>query len=195
MSLASCSHMLQNGSTDCTWHSSGDDVTLDVNMWLVNGNPNEKHLNPFEHQFSFETFDVVEIYLAFFCAYLFLLPVQVFALRKRNHPLLLLLATCMSMEFLGVLLNLIHFLKFAFDGVGVDLFRVVGNFVDNCAQCLFMLLLLLTMKDWCISRTSLKKLEGAVLLTVWTVYTAANMLLFIWNLVRQLHLFYFCFCL
>lgn len=171
-------------AASCHRTFSTEDIELDFDLWLVNGHPLKKHYNPFEHQFSFEMHDVFEIYLAFFIAYCFLLPVQFYALTAQKHMLPFLLTTCMLMEFVGIVFNLIHVFKFAFDGQGVDLLKVVGNFIDNVAQCLFMLLLLLIVKGWTITRMDLAWKSRAILFTVWTTYTLANMGLFIWNLVN-----------
>ena len=185
ISLVSCFHE-QLASKSCKWSHNDLDFKLDIDVWLVNGHPFKKHINPFEHQFSFEMHDVVEIFFSFFIAYCFLVPIQCYALTKQKHLLPVLLTLCMCMEFVGVILNQIHFLKFAFDGVGIDMFRVVGNFIDNCAQCLFMLLLLLIIKGWTITRMDLSWKERLLVFSVWTTYTLASMALFIWNLVRSL---------
>ena len=160
-------------------------MMLDFDVWFVNGHPFVKHINPFEHQFSFEMHDVFEIYLAFFLVYLFLVPLQCYALHKQKHLLPMLLTMCICMEFMGVVLNQIHVLKFAFDGTGIEMFKVVGNFIDNAAQCLFMLLLLLIIKGWTITRMDLLWREKLVLFTTWTIYTMSTMALFIWNLVNS----------
>lgn len=115
-----------------------------------------------------------------------LVPVQLYALTRQKHMLPLLLTTCMSMEYVGIIFNLIHVLKFAFDGQGVDMLKVVGNFIDNVAQCIFMLLLLLIVKGWTITRMTLNMCTKIILFTIWTTYTVANMALFVWNLVSSL---------
>jgi len=53
------------------------------------------------------------------------------------------------------------------------------------AQCLFMLLLLLIVKGWTITRMTLPTLTKLILFTVWTAYTAASVALFIWNQVSK----------
>ncbi len=89
------------------------------------------------------------------------------------------------MEYVGVVFNFIHIFKFAFDGVGVDMLKVVGNFIDQMAECLFMLLLLLIVKGWTITRTDLSLRDKIVLFSIWGTYTVANLCLFIWNLVSS----------
>ena len=184
VSLVACFHNTTN-SSDCVWTPRiSDDYELEFDVWLVNGHPFQKHINPFEHQFSFEMHDVFEIYVVFFIAYCFLLPVQFYALSQQRHMLPFLLTTCMLLEFVGIIFNVIHVLFFAFNGAGVELLKVVGNFIDTVAECLFMLVLLLIVKGWTITRSELKWKTKAILLTVWSAYTVASMGLFIWNLVK-----------
>jgi hypothetical protein len=162
-------------------------MTIDYDIWMVNGHPFFKHINPFEHQFSFELFDTFELHLAFFVCYAFVVPIQLYALSKQKHMLPLLLTICLCMEFVGVVFNFIHVFKFAFDGSGVELLKVTGNFIDNVAQCLFMLLLLLIVKGWTITRMTLTVKAKVTLFTLWGTYTVSIMALFIWNLVSKVY--------
>lgn len=83
----------------CHWsYNSSIDLEVDYDIWFVNGNPENKHQNPFEHQFSFEMHDVLEIYLAFFLLNLFLLGVQLVVFRKTKHMLLRLITIVIALE-------------------------------------------------------------------------------------------------
>ena len=136
ISLVSCHRNVSSlMNTGCSWaYNSQQDVLLHYDVWFVNGNPFTKHVNPFEHQFSFELHDVFELYLVFLIVYSFLVPIQLYALARQKHLLPLLLTCCMSMEYVGVIFNFIHVFKFAFDGQGVDLLHVVGNFIDQVSS-------------------------------------------------------------
>ena len=184
VSMVGCSHNSSDPES-CFWLKDFSAGAIKYNIWLVNGHPNLKHMNPFEHQFSFEMHDIFEMYAAFFFIYCLLVPVQLYALSKQRHLLPMLLTVCMCLEFVGVLFNLLHVLVFAFDGKGVELLGVVGNFVDNVAQCLFMLLLLLVVKGWTVTRMLLETRTKVVLFTLWGNYTVASMALFVWNLVSR----------
>ena len=74
LSLVACHRV-----SSCHWEISRQDSPTKIrySVWLVNGSPDSKHLNPFEHQFSFDEQDVIEIYLSFLLAYIVLLPIQV----------------------------------------------------------------------------------------------------------------------
>ena len=131
ISMVSCYRNTSNVEK-CWWaHNGNQDIQIDYDLWLVNGNPFTKHFNPFEHQFSFEYHDVFEIYLAFFGVYTVLVPIQMYALSRQKHVLPLILTITMCMEYMGIIFNFIHVFKFAFDGTGVNLLKVVGNFVDQ----------------------------------------------------------------
>lgn len=180
LSIVACYH--NTSSPDhCWWQPlpSSTDLQLHYDIWLVNGSPYTKHVNPFEHQFSFEMHDVVEIHLVFFLLYTFTVPIQLYALNRQKHIMPLILTTAMCMEYVGVVFNFIHVFKFAFDGEGVDLLHVVGNFIDQVAQCVFMLLLLLIVKGWTITRMDLNFRMRLTLFTLWGTYTVGNMALFI----------------
>ena len=184
--MVACYHDTTN-SSDCKWsyeQAEYKQLVIDFDIWFVNGDPRQKHINPFEHQFSFELHDIFELYLSFFIFYTFLIPVQCYALSTQKHALPLLLTVCMCLEYVGVIFNFIHVTKFAVDGIGISALRVVGNFIDMIAQCFFMLLLLLVVKGWSITRRNLTCSTWTVLLTVWAGYAAANVALFVWNQVR-----------
>ena len=72
-----------------------------------------------------------EIYLAFFIVYTILVPIQIYALSRQKHVLPLILTVTMSMEYTGIVFNFVHVFKFAFDGAGIPMLHVVGDFVDQ----------------------------------------------------------------
>ena len=70
---------------------------------------------------------------------------------------------------------------FAFDGEGVTALKVLGNFMDMCAQCIMMLELLFIAKGWTIS---CKVINRKILLyIIWGLYTAVYIVLFVFNMV------------
>ena len=183
ISFVSC---YQNSTTEseCQWvHNQDQSVEIDYDIWLVNGNPFTKHVNPFEHQFSFEHHDVFEIFLTFFILYTFLVPIQIYAFTRKKHMLPLILTISICLEYVGVFFNFIHVFKFAFDGIGVVGLKITGNLIDQSSQSLFMLLLLLIVKGWSLSKRDLMTRSKYMLMAVWVSYSVANLGLFIWNLV------------
>ncbi|XP_013067214.2 uncharacterized protein LOC106055487 [Biomphalaria glabrata] len=182
LSFVSCYRDIQ-GKKKCEWQSSHDsDLTLKYDIWLVNGNPSVKGLNPFEHQFSFELHDVFEIYLIAFliCSIIFLL--WLYAFSKQRHLITWLFTSCICGELLSILLNLIHISVFAHNGVGAEWLGKIGTLLDLATQCLFMLLLILLAKGLGITTDQFK--WKSVIFTMWAAYTLLNVFLYIWNLVE-----------
>lgn len=164
----------------CKWvEETTSEVAIDYDIWLVNGNPFNRHQNPFEYQFSFDRMDTVELYLIFFVLYLILVPVQAYAVLRQKHLITRLFTLSLLLEPIGILLNVIHVLTFAFDGVGVDTLSILGDIMDILSQTLFMLLLLLLAKGWAI--TSQEMTYKPVLFGVWSTYLCVNILLYVWN--------------
>lgn len=185
VSLVACYRDL---STNCTWKPFKEDVKFDYDIWLVNGNPNSKNQNPLEYQFSFDNQDTVEIYMVFLACYMFLTPLQVYAVMRQKHPVPKLFTAGLVIALCGILLNVFHCLKFAFDGEGVETAAIVGGVLDICSQTLLMLLLLLLAKGWAITRKDLT--WRPLLFSVWALYGLVHVLLYVWDLVS---LFFFFF--
>ncbi len=73
---------------NCKWVRQRHSVTVNYDIWLVNGSPLVNYMNPFEHQvsiscrnistlqFSFDEQDVFEIYVIAMCVFLSLIFLQ-----------------------------------------------------------------------------------------------------------------------
>ena len=183
--MVACHHNVTEKS--CEWVETKNlpHVELSYDLWFVNGSPGTKGSNFFEHQFSIEHFDVLELYLVFFILYMFLIPVQCYAFAIKQHVVAFLLFVCLLLEFFGILFNFVHFVTFAKDGVGIEKLVTVGMFFDLLAQSSFMLLLLLVVKGMAISCVKLPLTKLIFVVTVWLAYTVANVALFTWNLVSS----------
>lgn len=171
-------------STGCHWSANHSvDVQIQYDIWLVNGDPASKHLNPFEHQFSFEMHDVFEIYALFSLLYTITLPIWIYAYRQQVHTITKLLTLCISTEYAGVVFNFLHVLIFSFNGIGAEWLKVLGNLLGTFAECFFMLILLFIAKGWTI--LSMKLTSKKMVFFFWGIYTALNALFFIVNLVSR----------
>ncbi|XP_074659967.1 integral membrane protein GPR180-like [Tubulanus polymorphus] len=170
-------------NTSCNWTTDvKNHVSINYDIWLVNGNPYTKHFNPFEHQFSFDHHNIVEIYAVFGIVYTVLVPVQYYALKKLKHALTRLLTISVVMEYAGILLNFIHYFVFAFNGVGFEVGKILGNFIDTCAQCLLTMLLLLIAKGWMITKIEFERKK--LFFCLWGLFLALNIAFFIWNMIE-----------
>lgn len=182
-------HLNSSDVNTCHWQHQQQPLSIDYDIWLVNGHPFTKHVNPFEHQFSFEQHDVFEIHVTFLFLCSILIPLWLYAYRKQRHRLTQLFTACILLETAGILCNFVHTLKFAFDGEGVFFLHICGDAIDSFAECMFVLLLLVIAKGWAITT---QDLTGKVpLFIIWSSYTVLNGALFVWNLVRSC-IFHYC---
>lgn len=178
VSLVACYRDL---SSNCTWKPFEQDLEVDYDIWLVNGNPKAKSQNPLEYQFSSENQDTVELFLAFLICYLFLTPLQVYAVNQQKHPVPKLFTVGLFFALVGVFLNVVHCLKFSFDGEGVESAAIAGGVFDIISQTVLMLLLLLLAKGWAITHKELT--WKLILFSIWALYGLVHVLLYVWDLV------------
>lgn len=111
---------------------------------------------------------------------MFLTPLQVYAVMRQKHPVPKLFTAGLAFALCGILLNVFHCLKFAFDGKGFESAAIVGGILDICSQTLLMLLLLLLAKGWAITRKELT--WRPLLFSVWAFYGLVHVLLYVWDL-------------
>lgn len=164
--------------------SSGDPkVSIAYDIWMVNGNPSVKGLNPFEHQFSFEVHDVFEIHLAAFVVSVILFLLWLYAFSKQKHIITKVFTASLCVELCSIICYLIHISIFAYNGVGADWLGSIGRLLDQASQCIFMLLLLLIAKGLGITTDQFK--WKSVIFSMWAAYTLLNVFLYIWNLVSR----------
>ncbi|XP_071079694.1 transmembrane protein 145-like [Haliotis cracherodii] len=164
----------------CQWrYNRSQHGIVAYDIWMVNGDPSAKHLNPFEHQFSFELHDVFEIHLMaiVLCSLLFLL--WLYAFRRQQHTLTKIFTVSFLLEMVGISCSLLDTTIFAFNGWGAEWLGITGTLVRVLSQCLFMLFLLLIAKGWEITTDKLSR--NTVLFTLWGIYTVLNIVLFVWN--------------
>ena len=125
-------------------------------IWLVNGHPSSKHNNHFEHQFSYESHDVFEIYLTSFLIYLFFMPFVFYRLKRHFHHLYLLLFVYISIEITGRFLSIMHNLVFSFDGHGVIALDYLSYMLESLASSFLILTLICIAKGWTVRSRRLK---------------------------------------
>ncbi|KER29365.1 hypothetical protein T265_04018 [Opisthorchis viverrini] len=119
-------------------------ASLDYSIWLVNGAPRLQGFNKFEHQFSFEKHDSVEIYLVFFVLYAILgtiVHVKMFRQSVIHGALFL---THVWLSIFATLFTTIHLGVFSFDGQGLGHLSTFGTLIAQWADALFLVLLLST---------------------------------------------------
>lgn len=123
----------------CTWHhfdpkkfanTSKQYYDIDYDIQLVNGNPEQSSASRFSYHFSFEQQNILEMNLIFFAVYLFLVPMQAYAVRIQKHPVTKLFTLSLILEFISLCFILSYSIRFAISGVGNETFRTTGDIFD-----------------------------------------------------------------
>lgn len=68
--------------------------------------------------------------LIFFAVYLFLVPMQVYAVRIQKHPVTKLFTLSLILEFISLCFILSYSIRFAVSGVGNEASRTIGDIFD-----------------------------------------------------------------
>ncbi|KAG4077941.1 hypothetical protein HA402_013441 [Bradysia odoriphaga] len=176
--------------SSCTWHhfdpkkfpnASKHNFDIDYDIQLVNGNPYQSPSSRFTYHFSFEQQNILEMNLIFFAVYLFLVPMQVYAVRIQKHPVTKLFTLSLILEFISLCCILSYSIRFAVSGVGNEASRTVGDIFDILSRTSFMLILLLLAKGWAVTRQQISKTSWFILMAIWIPYVAFHMVLYVWN--------------
>lgn len=123
----------------CTWHhfdpkkfanGTKQNFDIDYDIQLVNGNPDQSSSSRFSYHFSFEQQNILEMNLIFFAVYLFLVPMQMYAVRIQKHPVTKLFTLSLILEFISLCFILSYSIRFAISGVGNETFRTTGDIFD-----------------------------------------------------------------
>ncbi|KAJ6647551.1 Transmembrane protein, partial [Pseudolycoriella hygida] len=174
----------------CTWHhfdpkkfhnTSKQNYDINYDIQLVNGNPHQSSSSRFSYHFSFEQQNILEMNLIFFAVYLFLVPMQLYAVRIQKHPVTKLFTLSLILEFISLCFILSYSIRFAISGVGNETFRTTGDIFDILSRTSFMLILLLLAKGWAVTRQQISKTSWFILMAIWIPYCAFHMVLYVWN--------------
>ncbi|KAI5736953.1 hypothetical protein M8J76_008819 [Diaphorina citri] len=167
-------------TSSCKWQYLNQEMNIDYDIWLVNGNPNHSTHNPLVYQFSFDKQNTAQMYFLFFIVYCLLLPVQLYAVAHQRHPVTKLFTASLILEVVGIAFNLLDVLKYAYDGVGYSNLSCLGDILDILSRTTFMLLLILLAKGWAVTRIELSWKPFSILL-IWFIYGIVHILLYVWN--------------
>ncbi|KAA0201094.1 Rhodopsin GPCR transmembrane domain, partial [Fasciolopsis buskii] len=150
LSLVSC---VRNPIT-CQWETTRvsrsvhrdtlSELKLVYSVWLVNGAPRLQSYNKFEHQFSFETHDTLEIFLFILVSYFILNVIAHTKLHNHSSVHSHMLLGSLWLSCIGLLLTSIHLTVFSFDGQGLSRLLELGTFSTQWGDALFLALLLST---------------------------------------------------
>ncbi|KAL5286427.1 hypothetical protein ACFFRR_007824 [Megaselia abdita] len=178
--------------TSCEWQHydpkkisnrvpSDQQTTIDFDIHLVNGNPNESAFHPLVYQFSFDKQNLLEMYLIFLLVYIVLVPIQIYAVRLQKHPVTKLFTISLVAEFVSLIFETVHFGYYAVNGIGDTDFETAGDILDIFSRTTFMLILLLLAKGWAVTRQQISRSGWIILMSIWIPYCAFHVLLYIWD--------------
>jgi hypothetical protein len=163
--------------------------TVAYDIWLVNGNPNAKTTNRFEHEFSYELHDIFEIYLSSFLIYLCIFPLIVYRCYKHFHYMYVQVFLYVGVEVASRFFALIHNLVFSYDGNGVYALQFLADFLEATASSVLILILLSLAKGWTIRSKQLllsrKFMVLGVFLQLTLVVSHMVALVIIFNLITE----------
>lgn len=190
MAMVAC---YRNRST-CQWHAYDptrltnrvpltvrNAHTINYDIRLVNGNPNQSASHPLTFQFSFDKQNLLEMYLIFLLVYLVLIPMQIYAVRLQKHPVTKLFTISLISEFVSLAFITTHLIYFAINGVGEPDVEAAGDILDIFSRTSFMLILLLLAKGWAVTRQQISKTGWIILMSIWVPYCAFHVFLYIWD--------------
>lgn len=169
---------------NCNWTTSKEGISINYDIWLTNGSPLTKHINPFSHQFSFDEQDTAEMYMLFLILYIVLSLCQWRAakLSKQQQlpPRQKLLCCIIAIKTVGLMFQTFDVVMFAYDGEGVVIVRFLGEIARLMSICLLCLLLILLSRGWSLSETS-SVTFSRLTLVAWSAFTLTHLVLFLIN--------------
>jgi len=172
------------------WHSPrfwyvaavncGGDIDLEYEMTFLNSWGDNKWIK----QFSCDEIGLEGLYIAYFIFYFIgglIHAYAVFTLVRATayHSIVKLLSVTIGLEGLSVFCLFIHYAVYEDNGVGVPALQGIGDILDLMAQLVFIFLLVLIAKGWCITKTTID--DRKIVLIGLGVLAAAYLALFIWE--------------
>jgi len=158
----------------------GGSIDLDYDMRFLNSWGADKWVL----QFSCDEVGLEGLYISYFIFYFIgacIHAYAIFMLVRANsyHTIVKLLSAAIGLEGLSVFSLFIHYCVYEKDGVGAPALKGIGDILDLASQVVFIFLLLLIAKGWCISKTRLD--DRLVVLIGVGVLALAYLALFIWE--------------
>jgi len=160
---------------DCTAN------TLNVPVYVVNWT------NPggfWTKNFSYDQQGLVVIYIFYTIFYFILVCVHGWAIYQQHqaeqwHPVIRVLSVAILLGFLSNLAEMIHYLIYAGNGVGVAFILGFGDLLAMVSQIVLMFQCILIAKGWAITTSYLT--DKYIVLAVMALFVVAYLALFIWD--------------
>jgi hypothetical protein len=158
----------------------GGEIVLDYEITFLNPWGNNKWIE----QFSCDEVGLEGLYISYFVFYLIGGCIHLYAVitlirATAYHTIVKLLSVSIGLEGLSVFSLFVHYAVYQKNGVGAPALKGIGDVLDLMAQVVFIFLLVLIAKGWCISKTRLD--DRKVVLIGIAVLALAYLALFIWE--------------
>lgn len=182
--LMSCT---RNGSLNCKWAST-EEVNIEYDISLVNQLPNNSIF--YNNEFPYNLQGTLTLQIVFIVSYSVLIGVH-FLLHSRlcvkdhhrysMHLLVKLFSVSLVLEFVYVILELIHSLVYAGNGHGVVTLKYLGEVANQFSDWLLILVVILVGKGWQVTTSSLR--WSKVTAVIWGTYILFSAVYFVWMIV------------
>lgn len=178
----------------CNWTSGSIDddgnktasIGINYDLWLVNGDPQMKHYNPFEHQFSFDQMDTLEIFVLALTVNLILIGLQWRAFITYRSKRGKFLVAILCVQSIQIACNLVHVGVFSLDGRGVRAFRAMGGLLELTADFMLVFLLICIAKGWTINKPYVADRNKLLLASI--AYCVLSIIFYVWSNVSHFRL-------
>lgn len=136
-------------------------------------------------QFSFDEQGLEGLYLFYFIFFLLAIVVHGYTIWSflqtgSYHLLVRIFTAAVVFEGLSVFCLFVHYAAYSSNGVGAPFLKGLGEFLDIVGQIIFILLIILIAKGWCISKTTID--DRIVVLVGLGVLVVLYITMFGWSL-------------
>jgi len=158
----------------------GGEIDLDYEMSFINTLGDK-----WQQQFSCDEIGLEGLYISYFIFYIIGVCIHAYAVftlvrASSYHTIVKLLSIAIGLEGTSVFGLFIHYTVYEKNGVGAPALKGIGDLLDLAAQVVFIFLIVLIAKGWCISKTRLD--DRRVVLIGVGVLGLAYLALFIWEM-------------
>uniref|UniRef100_A0A0A9Y085 Uncharacterized protein n=1 Tax=Lygus hesperus TaxID=30085 RepID=A0A0A9Y085_LYGHE len=157
-------------------------LNLEYRFLMTNG-PSGDYWH--EH-FSADEFYILPVLMAFCVVYMLLVLAVIMCsmelkARQLLHATYKLFALSVYLQQIGIFLQIVAYIRYASDGVGILRLRNLGRFLESASEVVYLILLLLLAKGYTITRGRLR-LASSIKLTIFMcVYVVTYIILFVYE--------------
>ncbi|XP_014256440.1 transmembrane protein 145-like [Cimex lectularius] len=162
--------------------NSSKGLDLYYRFLMTNGPPDDY----WHEHFSADEFYILPMLMSYFVIYMLLILAVVMCsmeLKSRQmlHSTYKVYAFSVYLQTLGIFLQIIAYIRFAFDGIGLPKLKTLGRLSESASEVLFLVVLLLMAKGYTITRGRLR-MASTVKLTIFIcLYVVTFITMFVYE--------------